>query len=50
MNENRVFFHFKEPVHSVALGQSAVVYDGDVVLGGGIIQARLDGLVPRQAV
>jgi tRNA-specific 2-thiouridylase len=28
---------FKEPQLSITAGQSAVLYDGDVVLGGGII-------------
>ncbi len=39
--------HFDEPVMGVALGQALVVYDGDVVLGGGVITARGDGLRPR---
>ena len=32
---------FKEPQMSVTPGQSAVIYDGDTVLGGGIISAAL---------
>jgi tRNA-specific 2-thiouridylase len=38
---------FAEPVRGVAPGQALVAYDGDVVLGGGVITARLDGAVPR---
>ncbi len=38
---------FDDPVYGVALGQALVVYDGDVVLGGGVITARVDGLRPR---
>lgn len=33
--------HFDEPAMAVAPGQAAVVYDGDVLLGGGIIHARV---------
>lgn len=35
-----------EPTHGVAVGQSAVVYDGDHCLGGGRISAVVRGLVP----
>ena len=38
---------FVEPVLGVALGQALVAYDGDVVLGGGVITGRLDGALPR---
>lgn len=38
---------FDAPVDAVAPGQAAVVYDGDVLLGGGLIVARLDGALPR---
>lgn len=31
--------HFTEPQHSIALGQSVVVYDGDVCIGGGVVCA-----------
>lgn len=40
---------FDEPVHAVALGQAAVCYDGDVLLGGGILVERCDGAAPRRA-
>jgi tRNA-specific 2-thiouridylase len=43
----RVQFQFDEPALGVALGQAAVVYDGDVMLGGGILMGRLDGAFPR---
>lgn len=39
---------FDDPVFGVSLSQALVVYDGDVVLGGGVIVAREDGLVPRR--
>ena len=38
----RAVVHFDSPVHSVAPGQSAVFYDGDRVLGGGIIHQAYD--------
>ncbi|MCA9682121.1 MAG: tRNA 2-thiouridine(34) synthase MnmA, partial [Myxococcales bacterium] len=34
---DRALVHFEQPVHAVAPGQAAVVYDGDRVLGGGWI-------------
>jgi tRNA-uridine 2-sulfurtransferase len=40
---------FQEPVLGVALGQAAVVYDGEVMLGGGILSARLDGAFKRSS-
>ncbi len=40
---------FNDAVRGVSLGQALVVYDGDVVLGGGVITGRRDGLVPRSA-
>ena len=39
---------FEQPVFAVALGQAAVVYDGNAMLGGGILCARLDTAVPRE--
>jgi tRNA-specific 2-thiouridylase len=36
---HRARLDFVEPQFSVAPGQAAVFYDGDVVLGGGLIQA-----------
>lgn len=40
---------FKEPAMGVALGQAAVIYDGDIMLGGGLLCGRLDGAFPRLA-
>jgi tRNA-specific 2-thiouridylase len=36
----RIAVQFDDPVRDVTPGQGAVVYDGDVVLGGGIIERR----------
>lgn len=48
----RMELELDEPVTAVAPGQSAVVYDGDVVLGGGIISgaARAGGRPVRRAL
>lgn len=46
---SRLRFFFDDAVYGVALGQAAVVYDGDVMLGGGILSGRLDGAFPRQS-
>ena len=37
---SRFALDFLEPQWAVTPGQSAVLYDGDVCLGGGIIDAR----------
>lgn len=34
--------------YAIALGQAAVIYDGDIMLGGGILSGRLDGAFPRR--
>lgn len=38
VSDNRVRIVFDEPQRAIARGQSVVVYDGDVVIGGGIIE------------
>ena len=40
-HKNQTKIIFKEPQMSVTPGQSAVIYDDDTVLGGGIIEAAL---------
>ncbi|HZJ09278.1 MAG TPA: aminomethyltransferase beta-barrel domain-containing protein, partial [Trueperaceae bacterium] len=37
---DRFELEFDQPQFAVALGQSAVLYDGDRLLGGGVISAR----------
>jgi tRNA-specific 2-thiouridylase len=39
---NKLRVHFYEPVKSIAPGQSAVFYEGDDVIGGGIISLKLN--------
>jgi tRNA-specific 2-thiouridylase len=36
-SEDSLLLHFAEPQRAVTPGQSAVLYDGDVVMGGGVI-------------
>jgi len=38
LDENRVHIEFDNPQRAIAKGQSAVFYDGDTVIGGGIIE------------
>jgi tRNA-uridine 2-sulfurtransferase len=38
--EERFTLRFEDPQFAVTVGQSAVVYDGDRLLGGGVIDAR----------
>jgi tRNA-specific 2-thiouridylase len=39
LGDGRLHVSFEEPRHGVAPGQAVVLYDGDVVLGGGWIEA-----------
>ncbi len=45
--DGQIQFDFLEPVYAVALGQAAVIYDHNTMLGGAIITGRLDGQFPR---
>jgi len=47
LDERTLELSFLHDHHAVALGQAAVIYDGDTVLGGGILSGRLDGAFPR---
>lgn len=42
LSKNRITAHFKKPQFAITPGQSAVFYDHDTVLGGGIIDKVLD--------
>lgn len=38
LDDNRVEVIFDEPVRAITKGQSVVLYDGDIVVGGGLIE------------
>ena len=39
LDDDTLHLTFDEPQRAISPGQSVVMYDGDVVIGGGIIQA-----------
>ena len=39
--DNNLIIEFNEPQTAPAIGQAAVIYDGDIVIGGGIISSSL---------
>ena len=41
LENNRVKLHFNEPQLGITPGQAAVFYDGEIVLGGGIIEREM---------
>ena len=42
LEDDRFRLDFDDPQFAVAVGQSAVIYDGDRLLGGGVIRQRFD--------
>ena len=40
IGENRIRLTFREPQRAITPGQSVVMYDGDVVIGGGVIESN----------
>jgi tRNA-specific 2-thiouridylase len=40
LDDERFALRFDDPQFAVAVGQSAVVYDGERLLGGGVIKER----------
>lgn len=43
LDNGRVKISFDEPLFGITPGQAAVWYDGDVLLGGGLIEAQTEG-------
>ena len=39
--DNKLIIEFNEPQTAPAIGQAAVIYDGDIVIGGGTISQIL---------
>jgi tRNA-uridine 2-sulfurtransferase len=46
LDATRLRLRFDEPQFAVTVGQSAVVYDGTRLLGGGVIRQRGEGGAP----
>ena len=44
--DDRIHVRFDEPLRDITPGQGAVVYDGDVVLGGGVIERQKTSVPP----
>jgi tRNA-uridine 2-sulfurtransferase len=49
LDGKRVQVKFSEPQMAVTPGQVAVFYDGDIVVGGGIIEVQVKSTIPFQA-
>jgi tRNA-specific 2-thiouridylase len=42
INENSFHLEFENPARDITPGQAAVIYNGEVCLGGGIISKEID--------
>jgi tRNA-specific 2-thiouridylase len=42
INENAIHVKFENPIRDITPGQAAVLYNGEVCLGGGIISNQAD--------
>jgi len=49
LGDSRFTLRFEQPQWAVTPGQSAVVYDGEVCLGGGVISSAAQFVVPANA-
>jgi len=41
MDKEKIYVKFREPQMAITPGQSVVFYDGDIVVGGGVIERRI---------
>ena len=48
--DDRINVKFDEPLRDITPGQGAVIYDGDVVLGGGVIERQKTAVPPSSNI
>ncbi|MCG2821900.1 MAG: tRNA 2-thiouridine(34) synthase MnmA, partial [Candidatus Atribacteria bacterium] len=41
LDKEKIYVKFREPQMAITPGQAIVFYDGDIVVGGGVIEKRI---------